>query len=78
MRLREWIAAFRWLHEKARRGALAGDEVSAYHEAREDLAHMLLAAQRLTLMPGETAREALRVVRLLPLELGLQAGPARS
>ncbi len=74
MRLREWIAAFRFLHEKARRGPLTAPEDSAYRDAREDLAAMLLAAQRLSLIPGDTARGALRVVRAVPLDLRLAAG----
>ena len=37
---------------------------------------MLVAAQRLTLNPGQTAREAMRVVRQLPLELKLGSGAA--
>ena len=57
--------------------SLPPEESQAYFEAREDLAAMLVAAQRLTLNPGQTAREALRVVRPLPLELKLPAGPAR-
>src|SRR5438105_3892845 len=49
VRLRAWIAGFRWLHEKARHGALPPEEAQAYTEARDDLAAMLVAAQRLTL-----------------------------
>jgi hypothetical protein len=75
--LRAWIAGFRWLHEKARLGSLTGEEAVAYREAREDLAAMLVAAQRLTLNPGQTGREALRVARALPLELQLKAGAVR-
>lgn len=78
MRLREWIAAFRFLHEKARRASLTAEEDKAYREAREDLAAMLLAAQRLSLVPGDTARGALRVVRALPLDLRLATGPIRA
>jgi len=77
VRLRAWLAGFRWLHEKSRRGSLPPEEAEAYREAREDLAAMLVAAQRLTLSPEQTAREALRVVRILPLELELGTGPAR-
>ncbi|MGZ6143054.1 MAG: PilZ domain-containing protein [Myxococcales bacterium] len=77
MRLRAWIAGFRWLHEKARMHSLPPEEAQAYSEAREDLAAMLVAAQRLTLNTGQTAREALRVVRALPLELQLPQGLAR-
>ena len=75
MRLREWIVALRSLHEKARQDSLTRAETTAYREAREELAAMLLAAQRLSLKPGETAREALRVVRTLPLELSSTADP---
>jgi PilZ domain len=78
VRLRAWIAGFRWLHEKARKGVLPPEEAQAYQEARDDLAAMLVAAQRLTLNPGQTAREALRVVRILPLQLQLAGGPARA
>jgi hypothetical protein len=78
MRLREWIAAFRFLHEKARRASLSAQEGNVYREAREDLAAMLLAAQRLSLGSSETARGALRVVRALPLDLRLAAGPVRA
>jgi hypothetical protein len=69
VRLREWIETFRFLHEKARSGRLAEAEVAAYHELREDFASLLLAAQCLTVAPGQTARGALRAVRPLSLEL---------
>lgn len=69
MRLREWIAEFRRLHEMSRSKSLTSDEDKAYREGRDDLAVMLVAAQRLTLGHGETPREALRAVRGLPLEI---------
>ena len=78
MRLREWIETFRFLHEKARAGRLAEGEVAAYHELREDFAALLLAAQCLTVAPGQTARAALRAVLPLPLELTLSSGLQRS
>ena len=78
MRLRAWLAGFRWLHEKARRESLTSEETEAYREAREDMAAMLLAAQRLTLTPGEVAREALRVVRPLPVSVQLPAATVRA
>src|ERR1700716_3427493 len=74
MRLRAWIAGFRWLHQKARQEPLTAEEAEAYREAREDMAAMLLAAQRLALTPGEIARAALRVVRQLPVSLQLSSG----
>jgi len=78
VRLREWIETFRFLHEKARAGRLAEGEVAAYHELREDFAALLLAAQCLTVAPGQTARGALRAVRPLPLELTLASGQQRT
>lgn len=78
MRLREWIETFRFLHEKARSGKLAVGEVATYHELREDFASLLLAAQCLTVPPGQTARGSLRAVRPLPLELQLSGGVTRA
>jgi PilZ domain len=75
VRLREWIETFGALHEKARRARLKGKELAAYHEARHDLGALLLAAQRLSVSPGETAREALRVARSLLLDLGFDPRP---
>ena len=78
MRLREWIETFRFLHQKARAGRLTAAEVAAYHELREEFAALLLAAQCLTVMPGQTARGALRAVRPLDLELALPSGAVHS
>lgn len=70
-RLSEWLAAFRDLHERARRGSLTPGELAAYRTGRDELARALLAAQRLTLKSGETPRQALRVARALQVELDL-------
>jgi hypothetical protein len=78
VRLREWIETFRFLHEKARARRLAEGEIAAYHELREEFATLLLAAQCLTVMPGQTARAALRAVRPLPLELTVASGILRT
>ncbi|HEY6003640.1 MAG TPA: PilZ domain-containing protein [Anaeromyxobacter sp.] len=69
--LSEWLLAFRAMHEKARRGELKGREVETYRSGRDELARALLAAQRLTLRPGETPRRALRVARALQVDLDL-------
>lgn len=76
--LSDWIAAFRELHERARRGALTPSEAAAYRSGRDELARALLAAQRLTLKSGETPRQALRVARALQLELDLPTARERS
>jgi hypothetical protein len=69
MDLAEWVKAFRQLHEKARSGALSGDEAVSYKAGRESLARALVAAQGLTRQPGQSPREALRVARVLQVDL---------
>jgi hypothetical protein len=69
--LSEWLLAFRQMHEKARRGELKGREVETYRSGRDELARALLAAQRLSLRPGELPRRALRVARALQVDLDL-------
>lgn len=76
--LSEWLSAFRELHERARRGALAPGEQAAYRRGREELARALLTAQCLTLKSGETPRQALRVARSLQLELDLPTARQRA
>jgi len=66
-----WLRDFRELHERARKGALPLGEVASYEASRDELSRAMLAAQKLTLKPGETARRALRVSRALQLDLEL-------
>ena len=67
--LADWVVAFRETHEKARSGKLTPQGVEKYEEEREALAQALIAAQRLSVKPGHTARQTLRVVLALPVEL---------
>jgi len=67
--LAQWLTAFRALHEKAKRGALEGADEQDYKAGREELARALVAAQHLTLQPGQSPRHALRVARALQVEL---------
>jgi hypothetical protein len=76
--LSQWLLAFRQMHEKARRGALEGAEVETYRAGRDELARALLAAQRLSLRPGETPRRALRVARALQVDLDLVTSRERA
>jgi hypothetical protein len=69
--LAERIAAFRRLHEDLREGGLDAAALRAYEREREAIAQALLAAQRLSIAPGQTARHALRVAHALPVELAL-------
>lgn len=69
MDLGQWLAQFRTLHEKARKGTLEAAEERDYKAGREELARALVAAQHLTLQPGQTPRHALRVARALQVDL---------
>ncbi len=76
--LAQWLLEFRQLHEKARRGHLSERELQLYRGGRDELARALLAAQRLTLRPGETPRRALRVARALQVDLDLATSRERA
>ncbi len=76
--LAQWLLEFRQLHEKARRGQLSGRELQLYRSGRDELARALLAAQRLTLRPGETPRRALRVARALQVDLDFATSRERA
>ncbi len=69
MDLAQWLTAFKALHEKARRGGLEGSDERDYKAGREELARALVAAQHLTLQPGQSPRQALRVARALQVDL---------
>ncbi len=76
--LAEWIRGFRDLHERARAGSLSEAEAGIYRAARDELARALLSAQRLTVKPGETPRQSLRVARALQVDLDLLTSNARA
>ncbi len=76
--LAQWLLEFRQLHEKARRGQLRERELQVYRDGRDELARALLAAQRLTLRPGEIPRRALRVARAMQVDLDLGTSRERA
>ncbi|MBS2021657.1 MAG: PilZ domain-containing protein [Deltaproteobacteria bacterium] len=78
MGLAEWIESLRGLHERAKQGKLDGSDLAGYQRAREELASALIAAQRLQLKEGETARQALRVARALQLDLEIDGNRQRA
>ncbi len=78
MDLMAWIAGFAELHAKAKKNALSSGELTEYNAGREELARAILASQRLTLKPGQTPRQALRVSRALQIEIKLPTGPVRA
>ncbi|HEX9402248.1 MAG TPA: PilZ domain-containing protein [Anaeromyxobacter sp.] len=69
MGLADWLRLFRTLHERAKKGELAGTDADDYRAGCDELARALIAAQRLTLKPGEMPRHALRVARALQVTL---------
>ncbi len=78
MSLSAWLRGFRDLHERARRGLLSPRDDAKYRSGRDELARMLLAAQRLTLRPGVTQRQTLRVARALQVDLALPSESIRA
>ena len=70
MVLKEFLVELKRLHDLAALGLPPAD-LRRYELAREDLAAALLHGQQLTLKQGETARGAIRVARMLPLELAV-------
>lgn len=78
MSLAEWLSTFRDMHERARRGQLNPRESAIYRAGRDELARALLAVQRLSLKPGETPRQALRVARALQLDLDFLTSAVRA
>ena len=78
MGLAEWLKEFRQLHARAKGGQLDAAELTRYRAARDELARALLAAQRLTVKPGQVPRRALRVARALQVELDFQGVAERA
>jgi hypothetical protein len=76
--LAEWVVAFRALHQQARSGKLDAPTLARYEQDREVLAKALLIAQRLSVKPGNTARQTLRVALTLPVELSFGAHHERA
>lgn len=73
---KEWIAAFRELHERAQAGDLDEADATRYARERTALTNALLSAQRLSLKPGLQRRQTLRLVKELPVELDAKPSPA--
>jgi hypothetical protein len=76
--LAEWLSGFRSLHEKARRRMLGHGEEQTYRAGRDELDRALLAAQRLTVKSGQTARQSLRVARALQIDVDLPTARERA
>jgi hypothetical protein len=77
MELKQWIDEFSRLHSSARKGNLSEADKRTYLDRREELARALVTAQQLTLQPGQTPRQALRVSKALQIELELPSGRVR-
>jgi hypothetical protein len=78
MSLGEWLSAFREMHERSRRKQLSAADLQVYRTGRDELARALLAAQRLTLKPGETPRRAMRVARALQVDIDMLTARERA
>jgi hypothetical protein len=69
MGLQQFVVELSALHEKAKKGQLSPSERMEYERDRDELATALVNAQRIALKPGEMPRRALRVGRVLSLEI---------
>lgn len=78
MTMADFLAQFRVLHDKARRGDLDTSEQGDYDRSRDTLANALIEAQKQTLRPGERPREALRVAKAIQVELQMPAERIKS
>src|SRR5690242_3262697 len=69
MGLEDWLRVFRTLHEQAKKGELSGTDAEDYRSGCDELSRALIAAQKLTLRPGEVPRRVLRVPRAVQVTL---------
>ena len=69
MGLQQFVTELAALHARAKKGQLTPAERADYERDRDELATALVNAQRIALRPGETPRRALRVGRVLPVEI---------
>jgi hypothetical protein len=67
--LAAWVTTFRSLHAQAKKGKLDSRDQARYEQDREVLAKALLIAQRLSVKPGLTPRQTLRVALPVPVVL---------
>lgn len=78
MGLAEWLRAFRSLHQRALKGELQGALAAEYRAGCDELARALIAAQKLSLAPGQAPRQVLRVARALQVDLSAKSGSFRA
>ncbi len=78
MGLVDSLEEFRDLHKRAKAGALSPPDLIAYHAVRDKLAHLLLSAQHIALLPGQRPRRTLRVARALQVDIEFYDGAVRA
>lgn len=78
MSLADWLRMFRSLHERAKKGELQGVDAEDYRAGCDELARALIAAQKLSLKPGEAPRHVLRVARALQVNLETRTSSVRA
>jgi hypothetical protein len=77
MEMRDWLQTFSAMHDRAKAGKLTPAELANYKAGRDDLARVLLAAQRATIKEGEIPRRSLRASRALQVDLELGSDTIR-
>ena len=68
------VSRLRELHDKAKHFALPAGEQAIYERAYRELSNAILAAQQRQRLPGQKARQALRVPQALKLDVALSTG----
>lgn len=65
------IVRLRDLNERRKQNTLTADERAIYESLRDDFARAFVRANRITLRPGQTSRQVLRVACAIQLELSI-------
>lgn len=63
------VALLRDLHERRKRNALDSDERAEYEQLRDAFAQAFVKANRVSVRPGQTCRQAVRAACAIQLEL---------
>jgi hypothetical protein len=72
------VARFRDLHERHKHEQLELDEVAAYESLREAFAAAFVRANRVSIRPGQTFRQAVRAACAIQLELTVEGRAHRT
>jgi hypothetical protein len=73
-----WVAEFKALHERGRKGQLSEDDKRLYLSAREKFARALVASQGIQVPEGQSARRYFRIAQGMQVDLNFTQGNVRA